>query len=128
MSDALSEQQTYLAFMQGSAAGGAAVNGNGAPAFVGGYLGAQQVEIVESAGGTCTVTLQGSMDGVNWYSVGYQQVDAVLAPARSVSAISVLANSKHVYQVLDPYEQLRAVISSIAGGAAVRARVYLVPA
>lgn len=120
----LDQQLSQLQYMQNAAT----ANGNGTPVPVAGYTGAQQVEIVESGGGTCTVTLQGSMDGTNWYAVGYQQVDAVASPARSVSAISVSASAKHVYQVLDPYEQLRAVISAVANGAVVSARVYMVPA
>lgn len=120
---ALTTQISQLLAMQAAAT----ANGNGTAVPVDGCNGAQQVEIVESAGGTCTVTLQGSMDGTNWYGVGYQQVDAVASPGRSVSGISVLANSKHVYQVLDPYRQLRAVISAISA-ATVTVSVYLLPA
>lgn len=121
------EQLTNLAYLQGTATVPATINGNGMSGITAGFLGAQQVEIIESGGGTATVTLQGSMDGTRWYTVGYQQVDAVAAPSRSVSPISVLANSAHVYQLLDPYEQVRAVVSAISG-ASVIARVYLVPA
>lgn len=122
-----SPQQTQLLYLQGSAGAGATANGNGTSEYVGGFLGAQQVEIVESGGGTATIALQGSMDGVTWYSMGYQQIDGQATLSRSVSAIAVAANSAHVYQLLDPYRQLRAVLSAVAG-AAVTARAYLVPA
>lgn len=102
---------------------GATANGNGFVADTLGVDSAQQVEIQEQIGGTATVTIQGSLDGATWYAVGYQQVDAVAAPTRAAAAIGVLANAKHIYQVLDPYPQLRAVISAIAA-AQVLIRLY----
>lgn len=118
------EQTGLFSYMQNAAT----ANGNGTPAQVSGYTGAQQVEVSETAGGTCTLTLQGSFDGANWYSIGYQQVDGLATLARAVAAISVTANMRHVYQILDPYPQVRAVISSIATGGTVTARMYAVPA
>lgn len=117
-------QAGVILVMQSSAT----TNGNGVAQDILGYNGALQVEILETTGGTATVALQGSNDESNWYAVGYQQVDGVTSPTRSVAAISVTANSAHVYQVLDPYCSLRAVISGIAGGATITARVYAVPA
>lgn len=105
----------------------ALANGNGTALSTDGIDSAIQVEIVESAGGTATVTFEGSFQGGTWYAAGYQQVDAIAAPARAVTGVSVLANSSHVYQVLDPYPQLRARISSYAGAANVTVRAYLVP-
>ena len=102
------------------------VNGNGPAVDTGGYDAAQQVQIAETGGGTATVVLQGSIDGTNWFTVGYQQIDAIAAPARSVTAISVTAHSAHVYQVLDPYPQLRAVVSAVAAGAVVSATIYCI--
>jgi hypothetical protein len=99
--------------------------GNGAVASVSGYGGAQNVEIVEGQGGTATVTLQGSFDGTNWYSVGYQQIDATASPARAVIGISVTSSSKGVYQVLDQYPMLRAVVSAVTG-AKITAKLYQV--
>ena len=104
----------------------ATANGNGTPINADAFLTAQQVEIAETAGGTATVTLQGSFDGTNWYSAGYQQVDAIASLTRSVSGVSVTANSRHVYQLLDPYPQIRAVLGSVAGGANVTVKAYLV--
>lgn len=127
--ESLDEQAYGLTTLQNAAT----ANGNGTAAIVGGYTGAIQVEIVESGGGTATVALQGALAqpgaaSPNWYSVGYQQIDGLATLARSVSAISVAANSKHVYQVLDPYVLLQAVLSSVAGGAVVTVKVYAVPA
>lgn len=105
-----------------------AANGNGKVVAVDGYIGAQQVEIVNVGAGTATVTFQGAFDGAgtHWYSVGYQQVDATASLSRAVAGISVAANSAHVYQLLDPYPLLRAVQSSTSGTVAVSIRVYRV--
>lgn len=106
----------------------ATANGNGVAPDTSGFAGAQMIEIAETGGGTATVTIQGSFDGTNWYSVGYQQVDATASPARATGGISVLANSRHVYQVLDAYPQLRAPVSAVAGGANVTVKSYMIPA
>jgi hypothetical protein len=118
----LDQQLSQLTALQTAAT----TTGVGTQATVAGYNGAQLVEIQESAGGTATVALQGSNDGIVWYSVGYQQVDGVTSPVRSVGAIGVTANSQHVYQVLDAYRYLRANITAIAA-ASVLARVYAIP-
>lgn len=118
----LNAQITSLLTMQNQATS----NGNGQAVSVDGYNGLQNVEILEFAGGTGTITLQGSYDAANWHSVGYQQVDGVAAPSRAVAPISVTADSAHVYEVLDGYRYLRAVISNIAS-AQITARVYTMP-
>lgn len=108
---------------------GATANGNGTAAQVDQVTREQYVEIVESAGGTATVTLVGQFTGasdVNQYNVGYQKVDATATPARAVTGISVAANSAHVYQLLDFYPQVFAVLSAVAGGANVTVRLYSV--
>jgi hypothetical protein len=132
MSGGLSEQVAPIKYFQGtvgSPATGATANGNGVAHSTAGYTGALQVEVVESAGGTATLAFQGSFDGgSNWYAVGYYQVDANATLTRTVSNVSVTANMKHVYQLLDPYPQMRAVLSSVAGSANVLARIYCVPA
>lgn len=126
-------QGTITAYLQGGPLpiNGVTVTGVGSPAFIDGFSGPLQVEIRELAGGTATVILEGSLDIANspqpvWYAVGYEQIDATASPTRSVSSISVTANSMHVYTVLDYYRQLRARISVISG-ATVVARVYAVP-
>lgn len=96
----------------------------GTVASVDGFNGVQNLELQETAGGTATVQLQGSMDGTVWYAAGYQQVDSVADPMRSVTAISVTANTAHVYEVLDGYRLLRANITAISA-ASVTARVYV---
>ena len=89
-----------------------------------GFDGVLNVEIVETLGGTATVSLQGSFDGgTNWYSVGYQQIDATASLTRAVSAISVSASSAHVYQILDPYPKVRANVTANSS-ASVSVRVY----
>ena len=120
-----------ISYLQGSPGGsfggsptGATLNGNGQTIDVLGAESAQQLEVQETAGGTATLTLQGSFDGNTWYAAGYQQVDGIAAPTRSIAPIAIAANAKHVYQILDPYPQLQAVLSAVAGGATVIARVY----
>jgi hypothetical protein len=105
----------------------ATTNGNGNVALVAGYSGPQTLELNESAGGTCTVQLQGSFDGITWYAVGYAQVDNVSNPARSVANITVAASTKHVYAVYDTYSQIRAVMSSVAGGCTLTATLRANP-
>jgi hypothetical protein len=104
----------------------AAANGNGTPAQTDGLDAAQQVEIVETNGGTCTVTFEGSFDGkfTNVYAIGYYQVDGTATLTRTVTGVSVTANSAHVYQLLDPYPQVRARISSVASTPSVTVRMY----
>ena len=103
----------------------ATANGNGTELEALGYDSAIQVEVQETAGGTCTLAFQGSFDGTTWYAVGYQQVDNTAAPARAVANISVTANMKHVYQIMDPYPLYPAVISAISS-ATVLVRAYCV--
>lgn len=126
MSQAQAGNISYFQGTSGSPAVGATANGNGLVLDASGIDGAIQVEIQETNGGTATVTFEGSFDGTTWYAAGYQQVDAVASPARSVSGVSVLANSAHVYQILDPYPSLRARISSVASSPKIVARVYTV--
>lgn len=101
----------------------ATANGNGDTFDAYGYDSAIQMEVVEGNTGTVTLNFEGSFDGSNWYAVGYQQVDNVTVPSRAVSAVSVAQNSKHVYQILDPYPQYRARMSSIAS-ATLTVRAY----
>jgi hypothetical protein len=124
MSGGLGQQSTSVQYLQQ----GQTAAANGTQISTDGFNGALQMEVVESGGGTCTLTIEGSFDGLNWYAVGYQQIDATASLARAVTGISVTANSKHVYQLLDPYPQTRARTSSPAGGVNVTARVYMVPA
>ena len=137
MSLGLSDQVAPTKYFQGTVTGGSATptytgataNGNG-NAHVMPYTGAIQVEIQETHGSSAsaTVALQGSFDGSTWYAVGYYQVDGVTSLTRSVANISVTASMKHVYQVLDPYPQMQAVISSIANSASIIVRAYCIPA
>lgn len=122
-------QDSEIQYLQGTSTTTATANGNGTICDGGGITGAIQVEVVESNGGTFTLALQGSFDGgTNWYAVGYQQVDNTAAPARAVANLSVLANSAHVYQILDPYPKYRAVVSSVAASPHILVRAYVVPA
>lgn len=110
----------------GAAPGGITVNGNGQAADMLGLNGGSLLEIQELNGGSATATVQinGSFDGITWYACGYQQVDATAAPARAIAAISVTAGAKHVYQILDNYPQLQAVVSAVALGATLLIRSY----
>jgi hypothetical protein len=108
----LEDQLMFSNIMQNTSS----ANGNGQAAQVSGLNGFQAVQIDNSdAAGTATIAIQGSFDGVNWFAVGYQQVDNIAAPARSVSGIAVTAASHHVYQLLDYYPQVRCVQSAPAG-------------
>lgn len=121
-------QVSAIQYLQGTPGSPATVTGNGATASTAGYTGAIQVELVESAGGTATVYFEGSFDGgTNWYQVGFYQVDGNASLTRTAASVSVTANMKHVYQILDPYPQLRARISAISA-ASVLVRAYCVPA
>lgn len=121
-----SQQDARVIYLQGVPGTPATANGNGTPADFSGVDGAAQVEVVESNGGTATLNLEGSFDGTTWYAIGYQQIDNTASPARAVAAVSILANSSHVYQILDPYPQLRARLSSVATSPKVAIRAYLV--
>ena len=90
-----------------------------------GYDAAVQVEVVETAGGTCTLQFNGSFDGKNWYVVGHQRVDNQASPSRSVTAVSVTASLKAVYQLLDPYPLYQAVITN-SSSQTVNVRLYAV--
>jgi hypothetical protein len=126
-------QPTQLEYLQGSpssavqGATGATANGNGNVVYTAGYNGAIILEIQETAGGTATVALQGSFDKNTWYAVGYQQIDNIATPARAVANLAVAASVGHVYGVIDRYPFMRAVLSAVAGGAAVIVRLYCVP-
>lgn len=87
---------------------------------------ALQLEVRESNGGTGTLNVDGSFDGINWYAAGYQQVDNNASLSRAVAAISITANSAHVYQILDPYPVMRLRLSSVANNPNVTARFYKV--
>lgn len=119
-------RQSRIFYLQGTGDAGATANGNGLPADLEGFTGdTMLLEIAETAGGTATVTLAGSLDGTNWITgVGYELVDATASPARAVAALSVSANTRHAYAVLDKFPQVRAVLSSSAGGSSVTVRLY----
>src|SRR5450759_3585049 len=86
----------------------ATANGNGTNGDLTGYGGSAAIELLQTSTGSCTLTLQGSYDGVNWYAVGYMQVDNVTNPVRSVAALAVTASPyAHVYQLLDTYNVYR---------------------
>lgn len=128
MPGGLSTQDSPIRYLQGAASGGATTTGNGHPINTQGYNGAIQLEVVETAGGTATVFFEGSFDGgTNWYQVGFYQIDGNASLTRTAASVSVTANMKHVYQMLDPYPKLRARISAITG-ATVSIRSYTIPA
>ena len=113
------EQQDELTIQLQSAA---TANGNGANGDLSGYDGSAAIEVLQTGTGTCTLTLQGSYDGINWYNVGYMQVDNVANPVRTVAALGVTAAPyAHVYVLLDTYNLYRAVISATAGSLALTA-------
>jgi len=107
---------------------GAIGNGNGTTVNTSGLNGAQMVQIDQTGTGSCTVNLQGSYDGVNFFNIGYYQVDGVAAIARAVAALSITAGPfHHAYQLLDYYPQVRAPISATAGTLACTVKLYGVP-
>lgn len=115
------EQVTTNILLQNSAT----TNSNGVTAATNGYDRAM-IEVRETGGGTATVTFKGSFDGTNFYAIGFQQIDATATPARTVTALSVSANTGHVYEILDRYPQIQAVVSAIAA-ATIVVRLYGTP-
>ncbi len=105
----------------------ATANGNGTVANLTGYAGTATLELANTGTGSCTVTLQGSYDGINWYNVGYAQLDNQSSPARTVGGIGVTASSAHVYSVQDTYWYYQAVISATAGSLALTATIRGLP-
>ena len=119
------EQQDELTIALQAAA---TANGNGTNGDLTGYGGSASIEVNNTGTGSCTLTLQGSYDGVTFYSVGYMQVDGVTNPVRSVAALAVTASPfAHVYQILDTYNVYRAVISAAAGSLALTATLRGLP-
>lgn len=117
---------TRVQYLQGTSSAPATANGNGVSVDADGVNSVINIEVAETNGGTCTLAIQGSLDGKTWYAVGYQRIDNQSSLARAVANLSVTANLAAVYQVLDAYPQYRAVISSIAGSANVTVRAYTV--
>jgi hypothetical protein len=81
------------------------------------------MEVVESAGGTATVNLEGAMDNTfaHAYLLGYQPINGQATLTRAAVALAVTANLAAVYQILDPYPFLRARISAMnSAGVAIR--------
>lgn len=112
MSQTLGRQILFTGALQSAAT----ANGNGQSHDLAGLAGPLIVQIDNTdAAGSGTVLLQGSFDNVNWFALGYQQIDSIAAPSRAVVAFSVAAATHHVYQVLDHYPILRAVLSGMAG-------------
>ena len=106
----------------------ATADGAGTAALTDGYKGCLIVELQKTGTGTTTVIFEGSFDQVTWYSLGYQQTDAVAAPARAVAAVALGAGAvNHVYQILDDYPYLRARLSGTAGAISVQAKLYALP-
>jgi len=100
---------------------------NGATVQVDGFNGAVMLEVVNGGAGTTTVTPQGSMDGTNWYSLGYQRIDGQAAPARAVGAFAVGATSRAILQVLDYYEFLQVPTGTPTGSVSVSVTGVAVP-
>lgn len=117
------EQQEFTSFVLQS---GATADGSGSHVSVGGFNGAQVVEIINTGSGSCNILFEGSMNGTTWHTMGYQQVDNTLTPARSISAIAVTANFDHVYQLQELYSLVRATISGTTGTTNVTATLYAV--
>src|SRR5947209_8666309 len=91
----LEAQGALMAVLQSAAT----ADGPGVVASTDGFHGAVLLEIQKTGTGTTTIVLEGSFDGVVWYSAGYQLIDATAAPARAVTAIAIGAGAvNHVYQ------------------------------
>ena len=105
----------------------ATTNVNGLDGDLEGYTGPVYFEINETLGGTCTITPQVSFDGTTWYTAGFQPISATLAPARTITAISVTASLKQTYQLLDLGPQVRFPISASAAQS-VTVKLYAVTA
>src|SRR5436309_14474457 len=108
----------------------ATVNGNGTVLDLSGVTDSGKVllEVRETAGGTATLTLQAAFDGgfANTYAPAYQRVDNQATLTRAVAAISVTANLTAVFQLIELYPQIRAVLSA-STGSTVTVRAYVLP-
>jgi hypothetical protein len=106
----------------------AVVNGNGTVADFSGYTGTASVEIINTGTGSATCTLEGSFDQVNWYAIGFMQIDGQANPTRAAAGIAVGATPfAHIYALLDAYNFIRARISGAAGSLALTATLRGVP-
>ena len=81
-------------------------------------------EIFETAGGTATLAIQGSLDGSHWYTSGIQELD-VATPARVIT-ISATANFRQYWQILDLYPLYRANVTA-ASSPNLNANFYALP-
>lgn len=93
-----------------------AVDGNGTPADTQGQAGPVMVEVSNTGSGTCSLTFEGSFDGLTWYALGYARVDGQASLAYAVTPVAVTASPfAAVYTMRDPYTRMRARQSASAG-------------
>ena len=82
------------------------------------------IEVIETAGGTATLTLQGTLNETNVYSLWTAPLAATFT---YTATISITANLAAYFTVRDITPLMRASLASIAGGASVSVNYYALP-
>ncbi|MCA1592216.1 MAG: hypothetical protein LC754_06115 [Acidobacteria bacterium] len=103
------------------------------PVHAPGENGVEEVEVVAvgaATGQAVTFQFMGSFDNVNFYVMGYRELDNQASPMRSVSPITLTpgaGNIRAVYGFLDnyPYLRINVTANTLAGaGAGMTANLY----
>jgi hypothetical protein len=103
-------------------------DGPGTIADTQGQAGPVMIEVAQTGTGTCTLTFEGSFDGITWYAMGYARVDNQAALTYAVAGIAVPAGPFNaVYTVRDPYTRMRGRQSATAGAVALTATLRGMP-
>jgi hypothetical protein len=84
------------------------------------------LEIFETAGGTATLAIDGTLDGTHYSVLPVQRVDGQTSYTQVIS-IPVTANMRQIWQVLVPYPLLSAIVSAYAASANINANFYALP-
>lgn len=85
-----------------------------------------ELEIIESGGGTATLTIQGSLDGAHFHNLVTAPLDGATTITYTAT-VSVTANQSILYTLRDPVPLLRVSTASLAGGAVIAVNLYALP-
>jgi hypothetical protein len=99
-------------------------NGNTAWLNLDGYK-TIYLEIIETAGGTGTVTVQGTLNQYNIYTLATAPVGG--AAITYTGTVAVTANQAIYYTVRDLAPLVRVNLAGVAGGGSINVNVYALP-
>jgi hypothetical protein len=99
-------------------------NGNGVWTDLSGWK-VVYLEIIEGAGGTATLTIQGSLNGTQVYTLATAPVGG--ATITYTGTVAVTANQAIYYTLRDLAPLVRVNVAAVAGGASVSVNVYALP-